>query len=748
MKPSHRKLILGNNQLGSVPITFTRPSVAHDINQNPKATNTPRYNYTNQNEGILIEKESTNILDPNMADCGDTSGDTTGFTTTGTGTVALSIDDGVQFPTKSLKVAVTSNTISTGYTTLSKAITPNKTYTAEFVVRGTGNIKAILIERNVSDVILGGTATDTIALSETPQIISVSRPITANGRFARIGIYTAGAAQATFYVNMAQLEESDVATSITSGGNTRSAETLTIPANTLNPTQGSIYFTFLVNNAIKTLGINRYVFDANGTGYIRFYHSSASDVFKLDTNNGTDTTTITTEALANGSHSACIVYSATELQLWIDGVQIGSTAENPNLPTLISTINIGCLNTGAGHGNTSYKDVAFYNDVHNATQIITNHSKGTPIVTRQTTLHMPLGGDLRAQKARTFLSTQQYPYIYNKESLNIASTIQNLADSSKLIINSIGDSITTGNHLGTVTECMNNSFVGLLRTLFKNKHGNVGMGFIPAYTVETANYFTKTGTWSQVSLIGSVNAGYYTNENGATISTTFTGTGINIYIQRTNDSGSIDISIDGGTATTHDCSGLETVADVISITGLTDTTHTITITKTSDSSKFYLIGVEEIKGTHGVQVNMMGLSGATADDISDASLAFMTSTYWEADLTIIAFFANDYAQQRSVATYKEDIRRIITSAKLTGDVILLCPTILDTAIYPGETLQSAYRTALLELSSEEDVCFIDMNGYWGEDYSLITGKMYDGVHLNSSGHQDILTLIRSVIVNG
>jgi hypothetical protein len=108
-----------------------------------------------------------------------------------------------------------------------------------------------------------------------------------------------------------------------------------------------------------------------------------------------------------------------------------------------------------------------------------------------------------------------------------------------------------------------------------------------------------SGSWSASGFrgLGDYDDGvHYAQDNGASASLTFTGTGITFYTETNVDEGTIGVSVDGASKGTVDAGTPTRVAQVplYSISGLSNGRHTITLTK--QSGQYFLVDGFDIAG--------------------------------------------------------------------------------------------------------------------------------------------------------
>jgi hypothetical protein len=143
-----------------------------------------------------------NLLTPNQASGTDTLADTTGFSKNGVNTLLESSTEEARGGTRSLKVVTNNEANGEGTFIGVENLSPNKSYTFNAFIKGTGTIKLTLMEYTmVGGTYIGETSSITLTLTDNWQPLSVNRVLSATGTYVRLYIITSAKQAATFYVD-------------------------------------------------------------------------------------------------------------------------------------------------------------------------------------------------------------------------------------------------------------------------------------------------------------------------------------------------------------------------------------------------------------------------------------------------------------------------------------------------------------------------------------------------------------------
>lgn len=354
---------------------------------------------------------------------------------------------------------------------------------------------------------------------------------------------------------------------------------------------------------------------------------------------------------------------------------------------------------------------------------------------------------LGISKNYTDKKTQEYENITN----GLRYWRSKLADAANGLgiakINVICDSIGEGyGSDATPANWINTSYVGMVRNKLASKYGDVGRGIIPSYFPKDAEFMVKSG-FAKTSGFGFANFGVQTNVIGSTLTFSFNGTGLNIFYVDGSGAGDFTYQIDGGSTVNVNTVDPLTWAKKLTITGLSDGEHTCIITQNQSGTTTYILGFAEIKGTYGVQVNMVGKESANSNDTSLSSDRALLAEFSliVPDLTIIECIANDYGAQTDLETYRANIQKIITNAKAGGGDVLITSVGMENI---AKTIaQTSYLQVLKELASTNNLAFLDLFSRWGDAATAETLGLInsDHIHLGIKGSRDVATAILKVI---
>ena len=317
----------------------------------------------------------------------------------------------------------------------------------------------------------------------------------------------------------------------------------------------------------------------------------------------------------------------------------------------------------------------------------------------------------------------------------------------KLKILILGDSISTGANASnplTLTAQETLSYFGLLNEYFKDKCTTTNTLFKLIKADTTTGYWTLSGTWTDTEeLTGNQHyrRGKRTLVGGAYATCDFTGTGVDILFLKDTYGATADIYIDDAVNTSVNLdlvSGNKQLYNV-SITGLTDASHTLKIVSTLNDKYLSIFGCVETGHLKGSEITNLSQGGARTRDIEGNYATYITHKAY--DIVIFSFLHNDNAYNTGIETYKANLRNFIVSATANKSDVILLATGATTLSKTSGIL--TYLEAMRSVAVEKDVCMIDTVSRWvsGIASGNIAQFIDDGTHPNAFGHRDIYKTI-------
>ena len=229
--------------------------------------------------------------------------------------------------------------------------------------------------------------------------------------------------------------------------------------------------------------------------------------------------------------------------------------------------------------------------------------------------------------------------------------------------------------------------------------------------------------------------------NALAYASTNTGTVARVYYANTG--GNFTVSIDGGGGV-----GVTTTAatsiGTYTVTGLANTTHTISVTRSSGQAQ--ILGFEIGMPTSGVRIANSGMGGMSITSLTNSSFFHLTpamasATGFNADLIFMMTEINDATNGTAVATYKTSFQSAITLAKANGASVILVTSALSSAADV-----TGYTQALYELADTNNIPLIDIQDRWGSFSSANAFGLYnDFKHPNAAGNTEIAKAIMNAL---
>lgn len=202
--------------------------------------------------------------------------------------------------------------------------------------------------------------------------------------------------------------------------------------------------------------------------------------------------------------------------------------------------------------------------------------------------------------------------------------------------------------------------------------------------------------------------------------------------------------------------------------------HSLRIRPVSEGNTLTVLSIEPwVTKKPTVVVNNLALSGIdstlAASNDSDSTNGYngmsMSVDASRAHLHVIQVGTNDYQQHIPIATYKENMRRLIRRGKtstpvanggttVAASVLLVAGQPVNEAEVPaGDPVRvppfSAYAAALYQLADEENVALLDLNLLYGSFAAKNAAGWYaDNLHPTPLGHEMIARAVDRAIMAG
>lgn len=335
----------------------------------------------------------------------------------------------------------------------------------------------------------------------------------------------------------------------------------------------------------------------------------------------------------------------------------------------------------------------------------------------------------------------------------------------------LGDSTTAGIGASGATYTANRplGYPNAVAKRLKATGVNVGVGNMVGVTAaNTSNFLAYDTRWTvgaewTANSLPSLGGGYLVSLNTGASAANFTPLDedgvalsfdtIDVVYLKNSAYGNFTIAVDGGAAAATSTQAGGGAIDTLTAT-VSAGTHTVNIAKVGgDAAKhLHIMGINcYTAATKQVHVLSAGRGGGKAADDADAS-AYYTGrnvlAYYAPDMTIINLTINDILALTSVASYKASLQNIITTAKLSGDVMICIGNPLQST-FSGYVLgnDAPYIAAVRELAASNSIYLLDFTGRF-TDWATANagGFMYDGAHPNRIGYADMAAVIIQALV--
>lgn len=194
----------------------------------------------------------------------------------------------------------------------------------------------------------------------------------------------------------------------------------------------------------------------------------------------------------------------------------------------------------------------------------------------------------------------------------------------------------------------------------------------------------------------------------------------------------IGLAIDGAAPATGPASfGVTSTGSgfsVVTVKAASVGTHTLTVSATITGAN--LRGVRAFNSVQrAVDIIVPAILGGTAAQQASTGSGWQSRdalAYDAPDLTIINLGLNDAAANISSSAYSASLQQLITTAKLSGDVLLVSPHPASTG-FASVAAQTGLRDAAKQLAITNSVAYMDFYSYFGSFTPELQARMFDGL---------------------
>lgn len=330
----------------------------------------------------------------------------------------------------------------------------------------------------------------------------------------------------------------------------------------------------------------------------------------------------------------------------------------------------------------------------------------------------------------------------------------------------VGDSMTEGYSASIPSKRWIDRLLAQLRTTYQPAGIVGGEGYVPGFYVSTTmtDRFVLSGSGLPREDLGGLGERTHTlTAINATLTFTFTGTGLDVLYAKGPTAGSVGWKIDAGSETVVNTNaGTISGGNVIQIRGLSAGAHTLVLRNTAGGS-VYVEGCYVYNGdeTLGVRLWEAGHSGTQTDDIATPNGInwFDSVTPVQPDLVTVFLGLNDYgsnSQPRlTPATVAANLTSIVTQirAKCTNppSVLLVLPYERSVLVPPTLATWSEYRTAIEGVAAADGSMALldlaDVIGSFNPSDPFNLDYAGDLLHTNDAGHQMIADAAYEVLTD-
>jgi hypothetical protein len=344
-----------------------------------------------------------------------------------------------------------------------------------------------------------------------------------------------------------------------------------------------------------------------------------------------------------------------------------------------------------------------------------------------------------------------------------AAAVRARTAGNRCLIADIGDSTHCGYDGGYVDKS-SQSLVRLLanvlreRGVYANHDSFIGSQNVESTGATPFTYdkrLTATGSMTTLSLNTIGKFSFYL-PSGAAGTLVFAPSAsyntIEFFYATASGAGNGSVAVSNGGATLGDYDSNVAASITRQVITVTESRTPITITRGANAGSIFPLGCI-VRNTNRAEICFVNTAwnGSVVADFSDPGAFAYTHaqaySVLQADLTILGCQINDWRAGTLLATYKNNSRTVINTARTTGDV-LLYTGIPSAGSEAAIATQQAYVQTYLDLQDEyaSGVGLIDMNAFVGS-YAAWSGNYYvDAVHGNTRGYGWLAGPIASVLL--
>lgn len=309
-----------------------------------------------------------------------------------------------------------------------------------------------------------------------------------------------------------------------------------------------------------------------------------------------------------------------------------------------------------------------------------------------------------------------------------------------------GDSTTVGYGTGMAPH-LGSMPVYLATALASFGIPNAGSGWASPFNNEPAPSGPYDGRWSLSGFANGATTINYVQAttSGATATYTSDKAGTAVDIATFGISGGFTYKIDGGSAVTVTPNGNQSV-QVISVTGLSNTTHTVLITTTSTTST-YVVGAR-VRGSVGLEITNGGVGGMQTNAWALTGFNYPQPVFNSLDTyhgELLSLGLNDVVSSVSALAFKTNLQIIASADQALRDVILWVPPTPNSGDV-ATTSWTPYRSPYYDVADALNLPLIDLGDRFGSWATANTnGIMFDHLHPNGAGYAAIAQMFASLL---